>query len=320
SEIIDIKSSSKERIKKLEGRVAKLEEDNKVFKELHSKADTAAPVVDKEKSFKQGRIIAKIDKDVEINLEEAQAKQYKIDLKRPKKVLSMQDVDEEEPAEVEEVLKVVKAAKLMTEVVTTARKLLLLKHQRLVFQGKEGVLLFKTLWKNINSCYAFKEAHKREGKSLEKEVTKKQRMDEEAEDLKSDLQIVANDDDDVYTKSTPLASKIHVVDYKIHFERNKTYFKIISADERFEKTKPKNYSDDYLLKTLKIMFEKPDVKASVWKDQKGKYGLAKRYPLTHFTLEQMLNNVRLEVEEVSEMSLELLRLVRRQLIEGYVPA
>nr|GFA66804.1 hypothetical protein [Tanacetum cinerariifolium] len=305
SEIIDIKSSSKERIKKLEGRVAKLEEDNKVFKELHSKADTAAPVVDKEKSFKQGRIIAKIDKDVEINLEEAQAKQYKIDLKRPKKVLSMQDVDEEEPAEVEEVLKVVKAAKLMTEVVTTARKLLLLKHQRSNLKIKKKVEV---------------EAHKREGKSLEKEVTKKQRMDEEAEDLKSDLQIVANDDDDVYTKSTPLASKIHVVDYKIHFERNKTYFKIISADERFEKTKPKNYSDDYLLKTLKIMFEKPDVKASVWKDQKGKYGLAKRYPLTHFTLEQMLNNVRLEVEEVSEMSLELLRLVRRQLIEGYVPA
>nr|GFB96188.1 hypothetical protein [Tanacetum cinerariifolium] len=39
----------------------------------------------------------------------------------------------------------------------------------------------------------------------------------------------------------------------------------------------------------------------------------------HFTLKQMLNNVRLEVEEESEMSLELLRLVRRQLIEGYAP-
>nr|GEZ71207.1 hypothetical protein [Tanacetum cinerariifolium] len=88
--------------------------------------------------------------------------------------------------------------------------------------------------------------------------------------------------------------------------------------ERFEKTEPKNYSDDYLLNTLKIMFEKPNVEASVWKDQKGKYGLAKifllverMYPLTHFTLEQMINNVRLEVEDESEMSLELLRLVRR---------
>nr|GEV22989.1 hypothetical protein [Tanacetum cinerariifolium] len=146
-------------------------------------------------------------------------------------------------------------------------------------------------------------AHKREGESHEKEVTKKQKIDEEAEDLKSHLQIIANDDDDVYIEATPLASKIPIADYKIHFETNKPYFKIIRADERFEKTEPKNYSDDYLLKTLKIMFEQPDVKAS-------------RYPLTHFTLEQMLNNVRLEVKEVSEMSLELLRLVRRQLIEG----
>nr|GEU68700.1 hypothetical protein [Tanacetum cinerariifolium] len=91
------------RIEKLEGRVAKLEEENKILKKLHnvhSKADTAAPVVDKEKSVKYGRIIAKIDKDVEINLEEAQAKLYKIELEHPEKVLSMQDVDEEEPAEV----------------------------------------------------------------------------------------------------------------------------------------------------------------------------------------------------------------------------
>nr|GFB59355.1 CCHC-type integrase [Tanacetum cinerariifolium] len=45
--------------------------------------------------------------------------------------------------------------------------------------------------------------------------------------------------------------------------------------ERFEKTEAKNYTDDYLLNTFKIMFEKPNVEASVWKDQKGKYGLAK---------------------------------------------
>nr|GFA03765.1 hypothetical protein [Tanacetum cinerariifolium] len=91
------------------------------------------------------------------------------------------------------------------------------------------------------------------------------------------------------------------------------------AKERFKKTEPKNYTDDYLLKTLKTMFEQPNVEASVSRDQKGRYGLAKIYPLTHFTLEQMLNNVRLEVAEESEMSLEQLKLVRRQLNEGYVP-
>nr|GFB32998.1 ribonuclease H-like domain-containing protein [Tanacetum cinerariifolium] len=39
----------------------------------------------------------------------------------------------------------------------------------------------------------------------------------------------------------------------------------------------------------------------------------KKYPLTHFTLEQMLNTVRLKVEEKSEMSLELRRLQENML-------
>nr|GEU86998.1 hypothetical protein [Tanacetum cinerariifolium] len=159
-------------------------------------------------------------------------------------------------------------------------------------------------------------------------------MDEEADELKRHLQIVANDDDDdVYIEATPLESKVLVIDYQIHHENNKPYYKIIKADrtyklflsfinllknfytkdletlwklakERFESTKPKNFSDDFLLNILKIMFEKPNVEAN-------------KYPLTHFTLEQMLNNVRLEVEKESKISLELLRLLRRELNEGF---
>nr|GEZ43860.1 hypothetical protein [Tanacetum cinerariifolium] len=124
SEVIDINSTYKERIEKLKGRVDRLEEENRVLKDLHSvhsKVNTVVPVVEKEKSFKQGRIITYIDEDVEINLEEAQAKLYRIDLEHPKKVLSMQNVDNEEPAEVKEVLEVVTPVKLITEVVTIAR-------------------------------------------------------------------------------------------------------------------------------------------------------------------------------------------------------
>nr|GFB25091.1 ribonuclease H-like domain-containing protein [Tanacetum cinerariifolium] len=117
------------------------------------------------------------------------------------------------------------------------------------------------------------------------------------------------------------------------------------VQERFVSSKPKNFSDDFLLNTLKAMFEKPNVEDHIWKNQRGSYGLAKvkswkllescgvhiitftttqmillverRYPLTRFTLDQMLNNVRLEVKEESEVSLELLRFVRRQQQEGY---
>nr|GFD48016.1 hypothetical protein [Tanacetum cinerariifolium] len=56
--------------------------------------------------------------DVQGRLEESQAKVYHIDLEHDGKVLSMQD-DELKPAELQEVIEVVTAAKLMTEVVTT---------------------------------------------------------------------------------------------------------------------------------------------------------------------------------------------------------
>nr|GEU35246.1 retrovirus-related Pol polyprotein from transposon TNT 1-94 [Tanacetum cinerariifolium] len=45
----------------------------------------------------------------------------------------------------------------------------------------------------------------------------------------------------------------------------------------------------------------------------------RRYPLLRFTLDQRLNNVRLEVEEESEVSLRLLRFVRQQQQEGFRP-
>nr|GEV05497.1 hypothetical protein [Tanacetum cinerariifolium] len=59
---------------------------------------------------------------------------------------------------------------------------------------------------------------------------KKQKIDEETEELKTHLQIIPNDEDDMYTKATPLALKVPVVDYQIHTEQNKPYYKIIRAD------------------------------------------------------------------------------------------
>nr|GEW60646.1 hypothetical protein [Tanacetum cinerariifolium] len=71
---------------------------------------------------------------------------------------------------------------------------------------------------------------KRQSDNLEQDTAKKQRIDEDAEELKTCLQIVVNYDDDVYTEATPLASKVPVVDYEIHHENNKPYYKIIRAD------------------------------------------------------------------------------------------
>nr|GEV65107.1 hypothetical protein [Tanacetum cinerariifolium] len=123
-------------------------------------------------------------------------------------------------------------------------------------------------------------------------AAKRRKLNEEVEDLKRHLRIMPNEDDDVYTETTPLARKVPVMDYKIIKMNNKPYYKIIRADgthqlyisfltllrnfdredlealwslvkERFSTAKPKNFSDDFLLTTLGAMFEKPDAHAQI---------------------------------------------------------
>nr|GEU35462.1 putative ribonuclease H-like domain-containing protein [Tanacetum cinerariifolium] len=152
-------------------------------------------------------------------------------------------------------------------------------------------------------------ALKRKTESSKEKAAKKQKLDEEA---------------------TALALNVSVVDYAIYTENNKPYYKFIRVDgshqlflsflsllrnfdrkdlevlwqivkERFTSLKPKNFSDNFLLTTFTYVFKKPNVQAQMI------LLVERRYPLTRFTLDQKLNNVRLEVKEESDVSLELLR-------------
>nr|GEX88824.1 hypothetical protein [Tanacetum cinerariifolium] len=76
--------------------------------------------------------------------------------------------------------------------------------------------------KHFNSIWSFlekgvkdieDEESKRKSKTLKQKAAKKQKFDEEIEELKTHLQIVPNDEDDVYTKATPLALNVPTVDY-----------------------------------------------------------------------------------------------------------
>nr|GEV31114.1 hypothetical protein [Tanacetum cinerariifolium] len=247
-----------------------------------------------------------MDEDVQVNLEEAQANAYNLDLQHAnksltcrilikksllkwKKCLSLKRKPMTEAQarknmmiylknmagfkmyffKVEEVLEVVKAAKIMTEVVTTAQPTTTAaqvlkpsasrRRRGVIIQDHEEIAASVIVHLRVYS--------KDKGKGI---------LIEEPKPLKG--QVMANDDDDdVFTEATPIASKVPFVDYLIHHEKNKPYYKIIRADEthKFKSTEPKNFSDDFLLNTFKIMFEKPNVEANVWRDQKGRYGLAK---------------------------------------------
>nr|GEX71152.1 hypothetical protein [Tanacetum cinerariifolium] len=107
---------------------------------------------------------------------------------------------------------------------------------------------------SINETPAQKAAKR---KKLNEEV-------EDVEDLKQHLEIVPDEDDDVYREATPLARKSNV--WKTRWTRS-------SLEES---------------------------KKCSWSSKE------RRYTLSRFTLDQMVNAVRLQVEEQSEMSLELL--------------
>nr|GEW82303.1 hypothetical protein [Tanacetum cinerariifolium] len=193
-------------------------------------------------------------------------------------------------------------------------------------------------------------ALKRLHETLAERAAKRQKLDEEVEELKIHLQIVPNEDDDVYTEATPLARKVLVVDYHIIKLNNKPYYKIIRADDtppivcqRMEAIgimwcayhniyiHPADFISREEVPTHK-MHSRPDAECSKVKGWKllescGVHIITftstqlillveRKYPLTRFTLDQMLNVVRLEVEEESEVSLELLRFIRQQHQEG----
>nr|GEY25531.1 hypothetical protein [Tanacetum cinerariifolium] len=280
---------------------------------------------------------ADTDPDVQGRPKESQAQIYKIDIKHADKVLSMQD-DELELAKLKEV---VTTAKLMTEVVTavaatitdatslitdatittapsTARRrkgVNMTGFKMDYFKGMSYDDVHPIFEKYFNSNVACLEktkepleeeesrALKRKTESSKEKAVKKQKLDEEVEELKKHLQILPNNDDDVYTEATPLALKVPIVDYEIYSENNKPYYKIIRADG----------SHHLFLSFLSLLrnFDREDLEMILL--------VERRYPLTRFTLDQMLNNIRLEVEEEIEVSLELLGFVRQQQQEGFRP-
>nr|GEX21346.1 hypothetical protein [Tanacetum cinerariifolium] len=55
--------------------------------------------------------------------------------------------------------------------------------------------------------------------------------DKDVEEIKQHLEIVPDEDDDVYTEATLLSRKVPVMDYQITHLNNKPRYKIIRADE-----------------------------------------------------------------------------------------
>nr|GEY21330.1 hypothetical protein [Tanacetum cinerariifolium] len=139
-------------------------------------------------------------------------------------------------------------------------------------------------------------------KSKDKSKTKEQIGEEESKALKKINETPAEKS----AKRLKL-DEVPVVDYEIYNENNKPYYKIQRAAS----------SHQLYLSFLSLLrnFNKEDLEA-LWRliitftTTQLILLVVRKYPLTKFTLNQMLNNVLLEVEEESEVSLELLSQVK----------
>nr|GEX71264.1 hypothetical protein [Tanacetum cinerariifolium] len=179
-------------------------------------------------------------------------------------------------------------------------------NMRFLFKSREEMAAKdEEIIKSINETPAQKAAKRRK---LSEEA-------QEAEDVRKRLEIIvviddkprykikrADDTHQLYISFTTLLKNFDREDLEV-------LWKIVR--DRFSTSKPTNFLDEYLLLTLKIMFEEPDGQDAIWRNQKSVHGLAlvkrwKLYPLSRFTLEQLVNVARLQVKEESEMSLELL--------------
>nr|GEV61546.1 hypothetical protein [Tanacetum cinerariifolium] len=246
-------------------------------------------------------------------LDESQAKVYHLDLEHAEKVLSMQDTDEAEPTKVEEVIEVVTIAKLMTEIVTTTATTITAAQvpKASAPRRRKGVVIHNPKETVTASVIVYSEA-----KSKDKGTCI---LIKEPKPLKRQAQI---EQDEAFAR-----------ELEAELNANINWSDVIGQEEEGSKRKDAS-PEQKAAKKQKIDKEVEELKRHlliVPNDEDDVYTEAtplalkmillmeKKYPLTRFTLEQMLNNVRIEVEEESEMSLELLRLVRRQLQEGYIP-
>nr|GEV53699.1 uncharacterized mitochondrial protein AtMg00810-like [Tanacetum cinerariifolium] len=300
---------SKQRVKKLKRKnklkVSRLRRLKKVrtTQRVKSSEDTVMDDV-----FKQGEIIANIDADEDVTLEDVAAVAKEVDIEKDVEDDVIEHVKEK--GKQDNVVLRYQVLKRKPQTEAQARKNMMIYLKNMAgfkmdyFKCMSYDAIHPIFKKYFNSNVAFLEktkvqleeeesrALKRKAESLEEKAAKKQKLDEEVEELRKHLQIVPNDDDDVYTEATPLALKVLVVDYEIYTENNKSYYKIKKAArsyqlylsflsllmnfdredlevlwhlviEIFASSKPKNFLDIFLLTTLTYLFEKPDVQAQI---------------------------------------------------------
>nr|GEX26055.1 hypothetical protein [Tanacetum cinerariifolium] len=228
----------------------------------------------------QRRMIAEMDQDADVVLEDDK------------------EEDESEPAKVQEVVDVVTTAKINTKVVTAASETITAtsttittaEAQVLTFtltaapvrviaalsRRRKGVVIRDLQEESTTSIIIPAETKSKDkGKGIlveEPKPLKKQQQIEQDEKYARELEAELNKNID-WDEVIDHVKKKAKEDPTVKKEDLKALWNLVK--ERFSITKPKNFSDDFLLITLGAMFEKPDIHAQIWKNQRSVHRPAK---------------------------------------------
>nr|GEW04455.1 putative ribonuclease H-like domain-containing protein [Tanacetum cinerariifolium] len=300
-------------ITKLKQRVKKLERKNKLSKlQRLKKVGTTQRIETSDDTVmddvsKQGRMIADMDADLDVTLKDVATDDKDVQdskIKESRKAVVIRDPEE------------------------TATPSTII-HSEAKFKDKgKGILVEEPKPLKKQAQIKQDEAYARE---LEAELNKnidwdkhgfpvedKEQMDEE--DSRALKRLMPNDEDDVYIEATPLALKVPVVNYKIYTENNKPCCNTPTREGRSitNVKKQRSVYGQAKVKSWKLL-ESCGVQIITFTTTQLILLVERRYPLTRFTLDQMLNNVRLKVEEESEVSLELFSIRVKDLQESKDP-
>nr|GEU36975.1 ribonuclease H-like domain-containing protein [Tanacetum cinerariifolium] len=316
--------------------IAEMDQDDVIV--LKDDKEEDKEVADAVKDVKE----AKVDESAQDQERQAesQAKIYKIDMDHANKVLSMQE-DETEPAEVQEVVDVVTTAKLITEVVTAASETvtaasaiintakaqvpaatLTAAPARIAAapsKRRKGVVIRDPeLESTISTIIPAETKSKDKGKGIlveEPKPLKKKQQIELYEQYGRELHAELNKDidwDEAINHVKRKSKEDHAVKrYQVLKRKPQTeaqarkniimYLKNV-VGFKMDYFKGMSYDD------IRPIFEdKLNLNIITFTSTQLILLVERKYSLTRFTLDQMLNAVRLKVEEEGEVSLELLR-------------
>nr|GEV34648.1 putative ribonuclease H-like domain-containing protein [Tanacetum cinerariifolium] len=236
-------------------------------------------------------------------------------------------------AELQEVVEVVTTAKLITKVVTAVSATITaaptLTTALSATRRRNGVVIRDPEETTTPSTIIHSEAKSRDkGKGiLDDVIDQVQRKEKEDNAMMRYQALKRKPQTESQARKNMMIYLRNMAGFKMNYFKGMKYDVIRPIFEKYF-----NYNMDFLEKTKEQM-EEEDSRAlkRISESQEDKAAkkqkldremillVERRYPLTRFTLDQMLNNVRLEVEEESEVSLELLRFIRQQQQEGFRP-